>query len=1012
MPFSKRRLCSEITFIIVAAGLLLSTSAQNAEAQPPQYTCRPNAAGDGWICASTAPGIPANTAGGNDRYNSGAAVLPEGLEAEAEAETETETETEAEAEVEVVTEVEAGAGAGAGAEVEVETETETEDGAGAGAEVDAGAEAEVEVETEAQTEVEVEETSTAAVLSESLEAESDTETGEPSTGLEADAVDSPEVPGQVAEIPQTPALESEEATAGVTGIVNPASDFELDWVPREAMTARQLESIPGNCCGGFVDQSVETEYPTANPATAPILFRTGAGLSQITENLITIDGDVVVQQGYRRVRNDETTNIDRAENTVLMAGNVVFREPGLLLLGDSAYIDSDDSLNRVEAAQYVLHDFGAHGQAASLVYNSESGLVSIENGEFSRCEPDNKFWKLQADSIVLDQSRNRGYARNASLRLGNFPIFYYPFTLPFPLGDARSSGFLAPSTGSTRSGGFDFELPYYFNLAPHYDATLSPRLISDRGVLVGLETRYLAGWSMNTLNLTGLSGDKLFDPASADMAGSDSPPTADRWLLDFEHSGAIGRNWRTFIDYSAVSDEDYFYDLGSSGLNDSSRTHLNRQGRISFNSGLLRAGLNVKRIQIIDPFFSRDSINKPFDRLPQFFFAGDTYLPGGFRVGISGEITSFDRDLDEAILTPTRLQNGILVNGERINLEPELSWSLESPGWFLRTTAKYKHVQYNLENQASTTPNDPSLGIEVYSLDGGLVFERAMSRDGGWTQTLEPRLFYLYSEFENQSGLPLFDTSELNFSFNQLFRDDRFSGGDRIADANQASFALTSRFLNPAGKERARFSLGQIRYFEDRLVSLNNPLQNRPPRYSPLADKSALAGEMVFHLGDNWRVNSDLQWDEDTGEAIDGSFRLRYQRDNDHLFNLAYRFRRLLNTPNFNPQASIDRRIRQTDISAVWPLTVNWKLLGRWNYDHSNSRNLETFAGIEWSNCCATIRVIGREWVDDDELFLPNIEPNRGIFVQFTLNGLGNLTGGGLSSLLSDGIQGFRETER
>ena len=156
-----------------------------------------------------------------------------------------------------------------------------------------------------------------------------------------------------------------------------------------------------------------------------------------------------MQQGYRTIRNDNDTTIDREENTVLMEGNVEFREPGILLLGNAAYIESDESINRVTGAQYVLHDYGAHGNAASIVYAGDSGLVSIENGEFSRCEPGSNFWKLRADSIVLDQDTNRGYADNVSLRLGDFPIFYYPGTLPFPLGDEPISGFLAPSTGST-----------------------------------------------------------------------------------------------------------------------------------------------------------------------------------------------------------------------------------------------------------------------------------------------------------------------------------------------------------------------------------------------------------------------------------------------------------------------------------------------------------------------------------------------------------------------------------
>ena len=263
--------------------------------------------------------------------------------------------------------------------------------------------------------------------------------------------------------PNGPNLEAEEIRIGLTA-------NELDWMPRASMTIEQQESLPDNCCGNFIDPIASFADNTAIPAEAETLFRANQGLQQLAQNLITINGDVTVQQGFRSIINDQVTNIDREANTVSMEGNVEFREPGILLLGSSAFIDNDDNSNRIENAQYVLHNYSAHGQAQSIIYSSDSSVVSIENGEFSRCEPGNNFWKLRADNITLDQKENRGYAQNASLQLGGLPIFYYPFTLPFPLGDERSSGLLAPSTGSTRSGGFDFELPYYFNLAPHYDA--------------------------------------------------------------------------------------------------------------------------------------------------------------------------------------------------------------------------------------------------------------------------------------------------------------------------------------------------------------------------------------------------------------------------------------------------------------------------------------------------------------------------------------------------------------
>ena len=284
-----------------------------------------------------------------------------------------------------------------------------------------------------------------------------------------------------------------------------------------------------------------------------------------------------------------------------------------------------------------------------------------------------------------------------------------------------------------------------------------------------------------------------------------------------------------------------------------------------------------------------------------------------------------------------------------------------------------------------------------------------MKLGDGFTQTLEPRLYYLNSDYEDQSTLPLFDTTEYSFSFNQLFRDDRFAGGDRVTNADQLSAAITSRILDGNGRERARFSLGQISYFEDRLVTLSNPLQAWLPLYSTTSASSALVSEFSYAFSEYWRMRGDVQWDEDRQEVNEGSFQFNFQSPGDLIFNIAYRYRNVITLPDLLLNPNIDPRIKQTDVSAVLPLNNNWRLLGRWNYDHANSRNLETFAGVEFSNCCTTIRVVAREWVRPFQLFNPDIEPDRGIFFQFTLNGLGNIAGGGLSSLLSDSIEGFRD---
>ena len=810
-----------------------------------------------------------------------------------------------------------------------------------------------------------------------------------------------------------PRASAAEAPAG------PDAAARLDWMAAQDLPPEQgakLAALAPGCCGAFIDNSKSSGD---DPGGGRARFTATEGFTQTGPDTIRLGGEVTVAEGPRRIANNGVTIIDHAAGTYQLEGDVEFREPGILLRGASALIDNRDNSSRVETARYTLHASGIHGAAQTIVYDSASGRVTLDQGEFSRCEPVAPFWTLAAKTMTLDPEAGRGTATDLRLRLGGATVFRYPFAVAFPISDQRVSGLLPPSIGSTRTGGLDIEAPWYLNLAPHYDATLLPRLISDRGAMLGAEFRYLANWSMNTVRLSWLGDDRLHDPALAGIAGSDSPPVANRWYADFQHNGALGDNWRTLVDFTAVSDRDWFIDLAGGGLDATTRNHLNRQARLSFRSEALQADFDLQRIELIDPLADALNIAKPFDRLPHFRFRTGADLGANFRLGLAGQLAAFDRNLNENLIATERIEAGALVKGRRVNLSPRLDWSVETPGAFLRAGAGREIVHYELERQAAGSPADPGLGLTTFSIGGGLVFERGLrggtsggKSGGNGIQTLEPRLFYLYREHEDQRLLPVFDSSELNFGFHQLFRERRFSGGDRFADADQLGIALTSRLLDGDGRERGRLSLGQIHYFRDRLVSLANPLRQWAPLYSPVAGTSALAGEIEYRAGRNWRLAADLQWNEHHRQIDEGSLQLRYQRDSERLFNFSWRYRSLVRATPFLTRAGISPGIDQTDISAAWPLSARWKLLGRWNYDHANSRNLEAFAGVEYRNCCATIRVIAREWLDEYELFVPNVPPNRGVYVQFVLHGIGNLAGGGLSELLSDGIQGFRDPDR
>ena len=788
-----------------------------------------------------------------------------------------------------------------------------------------------------------------------------------------------------------------EAAGAQSDTLPQASD--LDWVPWEQLTAEQRAAASDNCCGLYVEPELLGSASSLNDTIIDASSIEGEvnGVFRITDGLEVTQQDAHISAGEG--------SFDYQQQRLVLQDDIRIRQPGVLLTGSSATLDQVAGTSTLQDASYLLHQSGVRGSASVIIYTDADGIITIDNGVFTRCEPGDTSWYIQGREIELDRASGRGVAKDLTLRVREVPVLYLP-RISFPIDDRRATGLLAPLLGNTRDGGIDIAAPYYLNLAPNYDMTLTPRIQSDRGAMLGMEGRYLGRRHEQELNLNFLPDDQLYDPVRSKLPGNDSPPVPNRWLLDYKLQGRLARGWSAQADYSAVSDDEYFQDLGSNGLINTSRSFLPRVASLRYNGEHWNFSAMTQGFQIIDPTVT--NLAEPYRKVPELNLRGLYTKPvaGNLELeyGVDSEYTLFDRNINSARISQAQLDGGALVTGSRLAVTPQVSLPWSNSYAFATPTFKYKYAGWNLERQALANTSSPSRGIVSGSFDTGLIFERELElADSTLHQTLEPRAYYLYNEYEDQNDIPLFDSSDLTLSYSQLFRDDRFSGKDRVGDADQLTLAVSTRLYDDVGRELARASIGQIQYFKDRRVTLFNA-----PTTLEDNTASSLVSEASVALHEQWRAGTYLEWNTTTNELDVANFQLQFQSDVNRILNLGYRLREMPGPAVVN---GINRRIDQSDISGVWPINDRWGLIARWNHDLANNRNLDTIAGFEYSNCCWTVRLLARQWIDNNALFEGIDDDNRGVFVQFELKGLGSLLGSNVTGILNNGIRGYRERD-
>lgn len=669
--------------------------------------------------------------------------------------------------------------------------------------------------------------------------------------------------------------------------------------------------------------------PAVDVAPAPTEVRARQARA-IRDGISVFSGDVELTRAGERLTADYL-RYDRSQDRIEASGNVTLQTPeGDLYRTNELHLELEEYLGHAGPGTYEIARIPARGDAARVDFRGRE-LTVLSGVRYTTCPADRDDWFLTVRELELDTAKDIGTARHTMVHFMGVPVFYFPY-LSFPISDERKSGFLVPRVGHTDKSGTEFAAPYYFNLAPNYDATVTPRLLSKRGLQLQNEFRYLTPRASGAVELEILPGDNVYGD--------------DRVAGRYGHRQVFSPFWSASIDLRGVSDKQYLEDFGDH-LGITSQTHLPQNAELSYRGSLLAFTARAAGYQTVDPTIAPAA--RPYARLPQLLLAtGTTTAANAINYHFEGEWVNFERNVG--------------VTGQRLNVAPGASLPLTASWGFLTPRVGARHIGYRLSR---TEEERASVTAGVFSLDGGLFFERETRfAERPYLQTLEPRLFYLYVPYRDQDRLPNFDTALPDLSFASLFRENRLVGGDRIADANQVTAAVTTRFLDDAdGTERLRLSLGRIYYFDD--LRVNVPAGARTPAASDLLVEAAA------WLRANVHARAFVQWNRERDEAARASLYLQYQPARERIVNLGYQL--------------IRGEIEQTDVSTEWPLTARLRLRARSLYSLRDERNLESYAGVVYQTCCWALRVFG------SRRFSPPAAQVNAFHLELELTGLGSL---------------------
>ncbi len=697
------------------------------------------------------------------------------------------------------------------------------------------------------------------------------------------------------------------------------------------------------------DHTDAPKYPDLSLGDKVVLSADNVESDPINSRQFRLNGTISIRHRDGGLQ-AENAIYDPLTDIATVDGKMSYESAGLTVHSADANVNVKDGTFQLGESGYEVDsgDVISQGRASEINRDAE-GKLRLRNASYSSCPAGDNGWRLNARNIKLDADAGIGTARGVSLRFKDVPILYAP-AFSFPISNRRKTGLLAPRFDQNDQTGLEYRQPFYWNIKPNWDATFVLRSMSDRGFQLQSEVRHLNRIGTWTFNHEVMSNDNRYEP------------DVSRRFSRFRHNGKLGERWFTQVDMSSVSDKDYFEDLGDT-LNIASITHLQRRADLIYQADDYQFRTRLLSYQTVDSLIEPDQ--RPYQQLPQLTFRYDKRLERlGLDSSVDAEIVYFDRDNS--------------VTGSRIDVKPRAEWTINRPSWFTSLASNLRLTRYDLNN-VDDADRGQFRAVPQLSADAGLYFDRfdAVNKN---LLTFEPRVFYLYAPYRDQSSIPIFDTGALDFNFSQLFRENRFSGADRINDANQLSFAVSSRLINPIGREKFSASIGQILYFDNRRVTL-------PDGEASTANSSDIIAELQTEITPQWSGGLNLQWEPTEGNTQRSSAHIRYRNGAGKLINFGHRY--LKDDGEF------------IHASFAWPINEQWSVASGWNYSLNDNKGIETVLGLEYDSCCWAFRTAARRYITDD-----GDDTTTAFFFQLVLKGLAPV-GQNVTEVLREAIGGY-----